>query len=448
MSEPTAVSGSPVLFDEVLMQRTFEEHLLPFYGESAVIRKCRRRWAKARPLKGTFQAVYQVDVTDAGGSAPASQKLFLMIPGESRLSPEMPAVGQPGEEEPLGDTGLRLSYLYLPQMQLLIQVFPTDLRMPQLRTLVDPAAVAPYLQAHAGLNGAGAPAVRVLKYKPDKRCVIRYDFSRNGHRLAADRPPSSDYSVIGKTFHNSKGKDVFRHMQLLRRSGVPVPEPLAYIPELKLVLTEALHGRELGAFVDEPDFLAHVRQAARAVAGLHSIPVDLEIVKTVTLAERAAKFGRLAARFQKTCPSRSGQIEAIASTIRRQIETRCDDRLTFVHGELDHRQLIVCDGKMWFVDFDVFKASHPAMDVGRFLAHLSRLSLKIYDDPSRLSAAGEAFLEEYLCCYPDDIRREIKIGQAIELVRIGGRKHRRQKSEWESDLARILDVTEKVLSTL
>jgi tRNA A-37 threonylcarbamoyl transferase component Bud32 len=448
MSEPTTVNGTAVLLDEALMQRTFEEHLLPFYGGNAVIQKCRRRWSKARPLKGTFQAVYQVDVADAGGSAATSQKLFLMVPGESRLSPEMPAVGQPEEEElacdrgPLGDTGLRLSYLYLPQMQLLIQVFPTDLRLPQLRTLVSPAAVTPYLQAHAGLNGAGAPAVRVLKYKPDKRCVIRYDYTRNG-----DRAPT-DYSVIGKTFHNSKGKDVFAHMKLLQRSGVPVPEPLAYIPELKLVLTEALHGRELGAFAEAPDFPAYAREAARAVAGLHSIPVDLEIVKTVTLAERTAKFGRLAARFQKNCPAHGEQIEAIASTIQRQIETRCDDRLTFVHGELDHRQLIVCDGKMWFVDFDVFKASHPAMDVGRFLAHLSRLSLKIYGDPGRLSAAAEVFLEEYLCCYPDDIRTEIKIGQAIELVRIAGRKHRRQKLESESDLAAILDVTEKVLSTL
>jgi tRNA A-37 threonylcarbamoyl transferase component Bud32 len=442
MSVPTSVDNSTVLLDEALMQRTFEEHLLPFYGGGAVIRRCRRRWAKSRPLKGVFQAVYQDDVADAAGGTGATQKLFLMIPGESRLSPEMPAAAQPEDEETGGDAGPRLSYLYLPQMQLLIQVFPTDLRLPQLRTLVSPTAMTPYLQAHAGLNGAGAPEVRVLKYKPDKRCVIRYDFARKGEAGARG------YSVIGKTFHNGTGKEVFNHMRLLRRSGVPVPEPLAYVPELKLVLTEALHGKELGALVNEPEFPAYVREAARAVAGLHSIPVDLEIVKTVTLAERAAKFGRLAARFQSSCPERSRQIEAIAAGIQRRIETRCDERLTFVHGELDHRQLIVCDGQMWFVDFDVFKASHPAMDVGRFLAHLCRLSLKIHGDPRRLNAAAEAFLEAYLSCYPDDIRTEIKIAQAIELVRIAGRKHRRQKSYWESDLASVLDVAEQVLSTV
>jgi tRNA A-37 threonylcarbamoyl transferase component Bud32 len=440
----SAINGTPAIFNEALMKRTFEECLLPFCGGSTVIQRCRRLWSKYQPLEGTLQAVYQVDFVDPKKSQHFSRRLYLVIPGESRMAPGMPEKGEPEEGESSGESNLPVSYLYLPPLNMLIQVFPTDMRLPQLRTLVNPKVIVLYLQAYIGLNKTEIPRITVLKYKPEKRCVIRYDLS--GH---VEKPPSiREYSLIGKTFGNDRGREIFHVMRFLKRSGLPVPEPFSYIPELKLLLIEALCGRELGSFVREPSFPVYVQEAARAVAELHRVTVDPKIVETVSLEEEADSFTSLVERFQLECPPLKKKIDSLASTILRKLKDCSSEHLTFVHGELDPSQLMVSDSKIWFVDFDLFKISHPATDIGRFLAYLNRLSLKLYGDPTRLGTIGNLFLEEYLSLCPDDLRTQILICQAMECVKISFIQFRRQASDWKFRLASMWETAEKALSSV
>ena len=440
-----AIQGTPAIFDEALMKKTFEEHLLPLCHGSTLIQRCKSIWSKYQPLEGTLQAMYQVDFTHPKRSQHFSRRLYLIIPGESRLAPGMAEKGELEEEKSSGGSDLPVSYLYLPSLKMLIQVFPKDMRLPQLRTLANPAAMVPYLQPHMGPNKLVIPRITLLKYKPEKRCVMRYELSDDDEKSSTTR----EYpSLIGKTFSNDRGREIFEVMRFLRRFGLPVPEPFSYIPELKLVLMEALCGRELGSLVTKANFPVYVKEAARVVAELHSVTIDRKAVKTVSLQKEATSFARLVERFKQECPGLREELDCRASTIFLKLKNCRCDRLTFVHGQLDPSQLIVSEGKISFVDLDLFKISHPATDIGRFLAYLNRLSLKLYGDPSRLAGTGELFLEKYLSLCAYDLRTVIPIWQALECLKISFIQFRRRRSGWESRFTSMWEMTERLLSSV
>ena len=391
---------------------------------------------------GTTQAIYEVGFADKKRGHHFFRHLYLVIPGESRMVPGMPQIGKL-EGQPSKGTDLRISYIYVPPLKMLIQVFPTDMRLPQLPTVVRPTAISPYLQKYTDVEVAEPLKVTMLKYKPEKRCTIRYDHL--GHR--AGRHSSRQSSLIGKTFHDDRGRRIFQSLQFLKGSGLPVPEPVAYVPDLRLLLTEAVGGRELGSLVSDPNFLMYITGAARSVAGLHSLPIDRKLAETVSLEERANKFGCLVEQSPEECLAPNNQVNHLASAIISKLKNCRSDHLAFVHGSLDPSQLIIGESTIWLVDFDSFRISHPATDVGRFLAYLNRLPIRwLYGDPSHLDTMGERFLEEYLALSLDDLRGMILICQAMECVKISFIISRRQKSGWQSRSASMLEIAEGVLS--
>ncbi len=314
-----------------------------------------------------------------------------------------------------------------------------DMRLPQLRTLTNPKLIAPYLQACTGVR-TEIRKVTVLKYKPERTCVIRYYL--RGH---FEKSPSARvYSLIGKTFHNDQGAEVFQVMQFLKMSEIPVPEPFAYIPELKLLVTQALCGRELLSLVADPNFPMYMKRAAQAVAGLHRVAVDHKIAKRVSsLEEEAQSFAHTVELFQQDCAPMRKKVDHVASTIVSKLKNCRAEPLTFVHGELDLSQLMVHDSKIWFVDFDNFRISHPATDVGRFLAYLTKLSLAFYHDPGRLRTMQNLFLEEYLSSFPNDLKTPILICYAMECLKISFRQFQRRKSNWKFRVSSMFKVAEK-----
>lgn len=434
----TIKARKSIVFDEVVMKRVFDEHLLPCLDDGARILACRRLWSKYLPLKETIQAIYQVDFTGPNWSERSSQKLYLSIPGKTNKEPK-----SVDKEEMSGDCGFPLSRIYVPTIDMLIQVFPADLKLPQLKTLVQPQAMAPYLQELSD-SDLGLLRISVLKYKPEKRCVLRYDFSDQVKKLSLNE----ECSWIGKTFCNDRGRENFNIMQFLIRAGVPVPKPYSYTPELKLLLTEALPGRELGASVCGLKFPEYVKKAATVIAGLHSVPVDDELVNVVTFKEEIEKFTRLTKRIEREFPPLTKSLHHLSSMILSNYKSSHYEHLTFVHGELDPSQFLVHDSGVWLVDFDRFMIAHPALDIGRFLAYFSRLSLKHHDSSIRFDALEKLFLEEYLKCFSSNPLNLILICQAIECVKIASRFVQRRKTGWESRAITMCEKAENVLSDL
>src|SRR2546422_8930969 len=73
--------------------------------------------------------------------------------------------------------------------------------------------------------------LQVLKHHPGKRCTVEI----------ALRTTTGWSSLIGKVYASDRA-DVYRAMEQIRRAGFgpedecSIPEPLAYVPELRLLL--------------------------------------------------------------------------------------------------------------------------------------------------------------------------------------------------------------------
>src|SRR2546427_9814108 len=86
--------------------------------------------------------------------------------------------------------------IYAPELHLLFQVFPADRRLAALARAVDGGAMAPVLEAalaaRTGHARGADVAVHVVRYKPERKCVLRYDLTRAGG--AAPSPPAAGYA--------------------------------------------------------------------------------------------------------------------------------------------------------------------------------------------------------------------------------------------------------------
>ena len=97
-------------------------------------------------------------------------------------------------------SGFDRAALYAPALGLLFQVFPFDDRLPSLPTAVDGVAMIPVLEAAlAGPSGGGrleSVAPRVVKYKPERKCVLRYDLA--WRRAASPTAPTVVWARISR----------------------------------------------------------------------------------------------------------------------------------------------------------------------------------------------------------------------------------------------------------
>jgi len=232
---------------------------------------------------------------------------------------------------------------------------------------------------------------RVLKHAPGKRCVIAYEL--NGAALAPRR-------LIGKIYRKNRGEIIFAQWRQLwqaareneARHGEPfgMPEPLAYLPELGMLLQSVVPGRQLAAFSEGDDRGAALRSVARNLATLHGLAVAGGEKKT--LADHIQKYCHPGPRLLgEVCPELAPLVEKLLNGLATDESLR-QAPVGLVHGDLNLAQIFIAGERAWFIDFDGLCLAPPALDLGNFLV---TLQLHFGSDYETLA---EVFLEEYKAC--------------------------------------------------
>jgi hypothetical protein len=109
---------------------------------------------------------------------------------------------------------------------------PVDPALPRLPVLLDPNAIAPYLERSLG-SAATAPDVRIrfLRYKPGTNIVVRYDVDLDGRRHSAIAMIKAGRSLARRA---EKPENVALARLVDGRS--PAPMPLHYEPEIDALI--------------------------------------------------------------------------------------------------------------------------------------------------------------------------------------------------------------------
>ncbi len=247
-----------------------------------------------------------------------------------------------------------------------------DRKLPGMQRALDAVHMQPVLSEV--LERVGGPVslshirAELLKYVPGKRGVIAY------HLAFADHSASARV-VYGKLYRKARGQEVFSTLQTLwqisqaQPSAFSLPQPLAYLPELGMVLQTAASGRALTSFSQPDELFSAVQAAAKSLAALHRLPVRLGAVKTFQ--EHVEKYCHpgpeaLAREHPELAPLVFELIAMMRADESLQTAEPC-----LVHGDLNLAQIFITAERALFIDFDGFCSSHAALDVGNFLVTLA-----------------------------------------------------------------------------
>jgi hypothetical protein len=256
--------------------------------------------------------------------------------------------------------------------------------------------IVPSLSAW-GLNGYADCSTAVLQNTGTGRLTLRYAFGPN--------------ILIAKVFSDHLGSQSFETTVRLWNSGFnrdsryQVPEPIAFFPDVNLLLMREAPGMPMTASL-EPDrgheLVAYSCKAAQWLGELHgSSPLfgkaetDVQSLKLFRLATRLVKAASLHPEqldlLRELFDLISGRIHALSS-VRTLVQT---------HGRYHHDHVFVSNAATVVIDLDRCCPADPAKDVAEFISVFRTACFKRGLSMDCIEKATHAFLQEYLAAMPE-----------------------------------------------
>jgi aminoglycoside phosphotransferase (APT) family kinase protein len=287
---------------------------------------------------------------------------------------------------------------------------------------------------------------RVARYKPGSRATIVYELEYADGSGAGSSWPDL---VVAKTYSKDKGKNAYEAMRKLWASRlstgdvVSIAEPLAYIPEHKVLVQGPVRGnRDLKDLVKEtlrantPATLAAlhgtIRKTAAGLATLHQSGArhGETIMWQDELDEIRGEVDKLAAVF----PWFADAINPLLAHLELLAGEIPAGPIVSAHRSFRPQQVLLDQDKIGFIDFDGFCLAEPALDIALFRASAKEFGIntspsekqKEFTYPSEqarlarlaeMDALCETFLAEYEHHAPVS-RQRVALWEALDLLTV------------------------------
>jgi hypothetical protein len=392
--------------------KTALERSIPEFVSGALaleqVRPTRRRLEK-----GVFGGTFELMVRGPDGARRVVCLRGLADPtrslGADGFSPDVP----------FGEYGWRGA---VPELRLVLETPPADSALPALAMLTDPSRARVFLE---GAIRSGSPAHADIRIEACQPKVLRYKFgSRCTMLCRLEYGPEATgrvwpEAVIVKTHWGGKGLVAYEAMRALWESelrsstAVTIAEPLAFIPELRVLIQRALpHGSTLndllttvlpgGTAEGREELRAQLAKTARGLAALHACTArGTMFTFEEQMAEARGRIVALAAwipGFDRTLAPTLARLDALSAC-------HPPDRPVPSHRSFRPTQVLLHEGHIAFIDFDGFCEAEPAMDLALFRASLRKSVMRLGSSagrpepfPDLLSALDgfcDLFLDEY-----------------------------------------------------
>ncbi|MGH9943245.1 MAG: phosphotransferase, partial [Pyrinomonadaceae bacterium] len=206
---------------------------------------------------------------------------------------------------------------------------------------------------------------------------------------------------------------------------------------------EWLEGKPLSGMISAPDFdPSAIATVGAALVELHAQhPGNLVRLERKT---EAAGLLRLARWMGDVWPRLAHQADDLASRIADQL-LAAPSVCTPIHGDFYARQVLVADGMAAILDLDRAAYAEPAQDLGKFIAHVERDSLRGDFSPNRAAQIKEALLEGYRHKTGNLLPRRIRLHTAAGLLRLAPEPFRYREPDWPERAKAIIERAEQIL---
>jgi hypothetical protein len=311
----------------------------------------------------------------------------------------------------------------------------SDPGLATLATVLDPVGLATYLPPVLSPHwGALREArVHVLKHYPGKRCTL----------AIALRTTSGWYDLIGKV-HATDRSDVYRALDGLRQAGLgpdaefSIPQPLVFVPALRLLLVERVQGaaaREIVLAGPEGDRVRAAESCARWLARFQSVAPRSGPLFDLR-AQSAAVWSRGLATLDGPAADKARRllehVDAAAGALN-------GSGVCAGHGSYSPSHVILAAGRTVTIDWDGYDVADPARDVARFIVALKHLALGRLGSIRALDAVADVFVQMYLGLGRPDVAARLPCYEAAICLQIASNMVHGGRPYWQMKVETMLD---------
>ncbi|MCU0551429.1 MAG: aminoglycoside phosphotransferase family protein [Leptolyngbya sp. Prado105] len=260
-------------------------------------------------------------------------------------------------------------------------------------------------------------AIRVIRYKPQRRCLIEYDVlvERSGEVQAM--------TWIAKVRSKGLDQSSYRLQQLLwdygfeqdSADGISVPEPIGVIPQWRMwlqckvpgvLVTEAISTSEGTELAQRIADAAHKLHCAWIMPKrCHGMKEEMAILHD-RLSQVIVQFPHWQSRLERVL----AQCDRLASSI-------SSDSIRGIHRDFYPDQVLVDGSRLYLLDFDLFAGGDSELDIGNFNGHLIEQGLRLLGDPNAFATQQAALSDRFTQINREATRHTIEVYTTLTLVR-------------------------------
>jgi hypothetical protein len=427
--------------DPALMKETFRTHLRPVGGKVYHIEDCRLVRLRYRQDSRRFLLYTLRLVEPDTGRERDVQVTGIIYAQKDKAEQAWRKLKATDPQQEIPDGWLTFEPVsFVPELGMLVQVFPYDRRLPTLPLVMagPPSELEPVL---VGRFGPGDWSVQAWNIEPvryrDQGAVLRY--SAKGRNAATGR--RSEKRFYAKVYRHEEGEQTYQALRALRSQdgangeGFSVVRPLAYLSDLRALILEEAPGSTLEEILlGERDTNDAVRRAARALAAFNQGDAPATTRRHL-LADEVAVLERSGRVLGWACPHLRVEVESIIEGVLAGLE---EVPLGPTHRHLSPDHIFVDGERTTFIDLDSFAKADPVLDPAHLLARLAMPAL--FRVPlERTHTAAREFAEEYFAHVPGGWQERLPFHYAGTLLKVAHGFFRRQVPDWQSKIATLLE---------
>ena len=312
-----------------------------------------------------------------------------------------------------------------------------DREIPTLPRVLDSVELSKHLEsilpwAWGALQGL---QIQVLRHHRGKRCTVEIDIlTTTGWR-----------QLIGKIYADDRS-DVYETMEALKQAGFcpeaefSIPQPLAYLPTLHLLLYEKVQGlRADNVFLigNEHERKKVAERCAQWLARFQAVAHHPG--RTLSLTDHLIFLERWSRRIARGGEPLANKAKRLFEQLALAASAHDSSETCLSHGDFSTRNVIFVKDRTVVYDWDGCKLANPCRDVAGFMVDLSWLGLRELGSVHALNATAETFLKTYSANSQPEVMTHLQFYRAARCLKIAENIFRKEHPHWHENVEAILD---------
>jgi hypothetical protein len=331
------------------------------------------------------------------------------------------------------------SFGYVPELDLLLQVFPHDYRLPALAALMagPPPELVPALLADFGSDNWRLTewSAEPVQYRVDMRAILRVSV-----RAKDDSGAAAERQFFAKIYRDADScRRAFTAQRAVseraeeRGGTLAAARQIAHLDTMRTLVIAALPGISLSKIIRRGDgLIPAVQAAARATAEFHQLAVAAPARPP---AEEITRLREAEAFLVSERPDLASDVSSIVQGV---IDGLDGAPAALIHGDLKPDHFLIAGDRVALIDFDLIAIADPVADVAHLIAFLAKPQERARSRREHHDDAAELFVEEYFAQAPPSWRDRLPIYHALTSIHKAVGLCRRRGAEGQERLEDVL----------